>query len=256
MASARYVYTIVPKDTLLPADLTGFGERPLLLVEEGPLAAVISEVEQDALQPTAAHILKHEAVVEAVGASGMALPVRFGTILPDVWAVRESLARQSCALTNDLVRLGNKVELSILALWPEAQPIHMPMEGGVDSAGSLAPGELTAPGAGTRYLRARQALYRCEASSEAEGKALAAEMATLLHGYTHESRSTVHTTPRLAARVTFLIDKAHVAACRRLLGGLGESHPGVRILISGPWPPYSFVKVASDRMAPALEKPR
>src|SRR5690348_14130162 len=98
MVEHYYIYAISAPDIRLPESVSGFG-GPLHILPCGELGAVVSRVhasDADGVTPasTAENLMRHEAVVEAVWAGGPALPVRFGTVLPNSDAVTHALAAQ------------------------------------------------------------------------------------------------------------------------------------------------------------------
>ena len=47
--------------------------------------------------------------------------------------------------------------------------------------------------------------------------------------------------PEELLRASYLIDRAALARFRGAVERLQSAHPGIAILCTGPWPPYSFV---------------
>ena len=100
-----YVYAVTdaaaaPPPTLYP-------------IAEGALAAVVAD--HDAPAPTAEALLRHEAVVERLMEDGPLLPMRFGSVTPDVngW-----LAAEQARLSAALERVRGAVELGVRAADP------------------------------------------------------------------------------------------------------------------------------------------
>src|SRR5688572_24355447 len=150
LGSACYVYAIVGRDTPLPGPGTG-GAAELAKVRWRSLAAVTSRMAYHDARVTMEAILQHEAVVEAVRQQGPALPVRFGTVFSDTTSLAAALVEQYDPLLADLGRLGDKVELSLTALWAA------PFGDGCTAPDAEAPVGLSAGG---RYLLARAAELR------------------------------------------------------------------------------------------------
>src|SRR5690606_18365359 len=104
MTSARYVYAILPRDARPPSGLTGWGGGPLPPVAWGNVAALTSSGGAGGPRRTPASVLRHAAIVEGLREVGPTLPVRFGTVLGDVDAVRAALAQRYDVLVADLER--------------------------------------------------------------------------------------------------------------------------------------------------------
>lgn len=226
MNSAWYVYAIVRRDTPLPAT----GAATLAMVPWGELAAVTGRIRDDGAPATIEAMLRHEAIVEAVRRRGPALPVRFGTVLPDTMSVASALAERYEPLAADLDRLGDKVELSLTALW-SAPPSDDEGGGG---------GELSA---GARYLYACAAQLRRDDALKKRAGAVAQELSRLLgeRGWALEQRLSLVPTLRVAVRTTYLLDPAQVGEFRADLDVMCRGVREVRFVLTGPRPPYSFV---------------
>ena len=234
MASARYVYAILARETPLPAGLRGFNGAVVSTVPYRALAAATSPLQNEVLRPTAENLWLHEAIVEALRPQGPALPVRFRTVLADATAVADELAERYDVLVADLDRLGDKVEFGLNVLWDP------PITPGED----LAPGSgaaVKAQGLGARYLRARLAAHRREAAMRERARALARELDRQLSVHALEHRCTLLPTPRLVVRTAYLLEPGRVPAFQDAFAQLRRAHPDLRLLLSGPWPPYTFV---------------
>jgi hypothetical protein len=234
-----YVYAIVRREARIPDGLAGLDDAPLSTVAWQDLAAVVSPIESAMLPTTPAYLLRHEAVVEALGQAGPALPARFGTVLADQEAAARAIAEQYEVLIADLARVGDKVELGLTVLW------NTPA--GADEAQTEQQASVTAPpasstsGAGTRYLEARFAQYRRETAQQNKARALIAGLEQALRPYTLEQRYRVLPTPRLAVRAAYLVQPGHVQAFQHAVNEARQRQPDLRWLLSGPWPPYTFV---------------
>jgi hypothetical protein len=198
------------------------------------LAAATSPLELGALRATVEDVVRHEAIVEALRRLGPALPVRFATVLADAQALAHALAVRYDVLVADLARLGDKVELGLTVLWDPPST-----QGEEPATGSEAVREAHGPGA--RYLQARLAAHRREAAARDRARALARELDRELSVHALERRCTILPTARLAVRAAYLLDPGRVPAFQDTFAEIRRVHPDLRFLLSGPWPPYSFV---------------
>jgi len=235
MSTGWYVYAIVARDAQVPPGLTGLTDGELLTVVSGGLAAVAGPLGPGGLRRTTENVLRHGAIVEALQQRGPALPVRFGTVVADAEAVARVLAERHDELTADLVRLGDKVEFGLTALWDQPP-------GDDDGRADGAPDDDgIEQGAGTRYLRARLAASRRDAARRDVARRIAGELDAALGSQVLDRRCSIAPTERLAIRAAFLIEPARFAACRQAIDDVRSRRPDLRILVSGPWSPYSFV---------------
>jgi Gas vesicle synthesis protein GvpL/GvpF len=233
MTEGCYVYAIQRRSSTLPAGLAGLDNRPLTTVDHEDLEAVTSGIQHDTFRPTAENVMRHEAVVEAVRRTVPAIPVRFGTVLPDAEAVRDALAANYPTLYGDVERLGDKVEMGLSVLWEP--PTSMQTE---DTAERDEPGE---HGTGTRYLRSRFSEYRHTTGLRDRARQVADDVDRVLAGHWLDQRRSILPTPRLVVRVAYLMHPSSLSGFRDAFGELHSKFGDLRFLLSGPWPPYSFI---------------
>ncbi|HEY7976233.1 MAG TPA: GvpL/GvpF family gas vesicle protein [Ktedonobacterales bacterium] len=254
-----YVYAIGAADIAAPAHVATFG-GPLIVVRSGALGAVVSRLRSSeragqgrasresnndstiaAPAATRENLLRHEAAVEAICAGAAALPVRFGVILPDGAAVEQALARQSDALRADLLRIGDKVEVSVIALWNPAAT-EEEAENGRAAMKSQPDAQSVEQRPGLAYLRARQAQYERSAATRARAERLGRALDVELRPRPLQSQRTLCPSQRLALRDVYLLERAQVDAFGQTFEDARRRHAAeARLLLSGPWPPYSFV---------------
>jgi hypothetical protein len=183
-------------------------DPPLRAVKSDGLTALCAPAEQREL--TAEVLWEHEAVVEGLMEERDLLPMRFGTLVEDDEAAVRALEERREELRSSLDRVRGAVELAVRA---EAN----------------APKELALEGTtGAEYIRA---------------KAHRTEAARLLHeplAYLARE-SVVQPGPELL-RAAYLVDREAVESFVGLVRRLQETHDGLRVLCTGPWPPYSFAQ--------------
>jgi hypothetical protein len=180
--------------------------EPLHEVPAGDLAAICAPAEEG--EVTADVLWRHEQLVEALMEDRDLLPVRFGTRLADDAAVARSVEEQRVELALALERVRGAVELSVRAVL--AEPVAAPED----------PED---------YLRAKR---RSAALQDTVHQPLAAL-----------ARADVRRAPHAdgeVLRAAYLVERGAVRAFTKLVARLDERHPELRLLCTGPWPPYSF----------------
>lgn len=227
MTSVQYIYAILEAGITAPSGPLGLGGAPVSLIRHKELAAATSRIDADESRPTLQNILRHAAVVETLRQQGAALPVRFGTALPDEDAVARTLSETYIRLADDVNHLGDKLEFGLSVLWDVSHP-------------RSAPGRYVGS-PGTRYLKARQTEYAREVALHQRARTLADELDARFREISMDARRTVLPTTRLALRAAYLVDPARVPDFQMTFERTRRSRPELSFLLSGPWPPYSFV---------------
>jgi len=122
--SRIYVYAIVPAAGRQMFDGAGVWapEPQVRIIRGDALAAVVGAAppvdfrglsREDAIH----HLLAHQRVVECVMRSSAALPVKFGTTLPDEAAVVSMLKRGAAVLTAPLTELSQHIQFELIVSW-------------------------------------------------------------------------------------------------------------------------------------------
>ncbi len=234
--AARYVYAILPRDAALPT-VTGLQSGPLSFVPHRDLCAATSIIDPADVRLTPENAVRHEAVVEALRQSSPALPVRFGTVLPDEPAVIRALSEHYAALLADLTRLTDTVEYGLTVLWEQPTPDGEAEQ--IPTNEAAAEGD----GPGTRYLRARLAAHRHDTGRRERAAEAAQALDAQLRPAALDGRWTIQPTTRLAARAAYLLQPSSIEAFQQAFEGARAACPSLRPILSGPWPPYTFVTV-------------
>jgi hypothetical protein len=233
-----HAYAICSTDALGPGRRRGLGGAALNVVACDDLAAVYSRHRTLRPAPTAANVLVHERVVEAVMEHGPALPFRFATRLESPARLAGVLEERHDELRAALERVRGRVEMGVRVLprvglgdWASAAS---------DAAGAAAlPPAQPAPDRGRRYLLARAALRRRADQAARELHRPLAEVAVA---------SVLSDRPRAPATLVaaYLVDKARVESFRERFAELAAALPGCEVFLSGPLPPYNFVDWQAD----------
>jgi hypothetical protein len=241
-AAAWYVYGVVLAEARQEG--TGVASRPVEVVAEGDVAALVSAVPADEfgeaplrenlnnrawLERTAR---EHEDVLERALAQTAVVPFRLCTIYESPERVCELLAARGAGLAALLRRLDGRVELGVKAYF---DPTESPAEG--------------EPQSGREYLLRRQR----EREAAEEATRFKAEAARASHerlaAVAEEARANPPQPAELSGRTEeMLLNGAYLV--RRDDGRLRDvvaeldllyGPQGVTYELTGPWPPYNFV---------------
>jgi hypothetical protein len=186
-------------------------DPPLRAVRCDGLTALCAPADPPQGEATPDALWHHEEVVEALMEERDLLPVRFGTLVSDEGAAARAVTERRAELAASLDRVRGAVELAVRA-HPRAPEEVVPL--GADS--------------GVDYMRA---------------KARRVEAARLLHEpLAFIARdSVVRPGPELL-RAAYLVEREAVDGFVSLVRRLGQTHPGLHLVCTGPWPPYSFAE--------------
>lgn len=217
------------------AGVGGAGVR--LLTLPGGLAAVVSEAGDEATIANEENLLAHNRVNAAALAVSTPLPCRFNTR-----AVRERLAEyvasNESALIAALARVRGRAEMSV-KLMKSAEG-----EGQKAKEGNEGGGVEVAAGAGTSFLlKKRRELLGEEGARQRAGEA-AAWLASGVGELARETAERLSPSEAIFVRAAHLVERARVGEYRARLRALAAERKDLRVLTSGPWPPYSFSEMS------------
>jgi hypothetical protein len=215
------LHAILPADAAAAPD-TGLRGWPLRQVRARQLTAWATECAEQPFSPGRDDLLCQHTLVQQ--ALGVCLPVRFPTWLADEHALRELLQQRSEALVAALEHVRGRVELAVTIRWDAQRPEN--------------PAPVVATSPGKRFLDERRRQYAQADEQRAEARRLAklveADERVLA------AQHTVCPSREIGLSSALLVSQADALAVATRLRDLRE---GVRILVNGPWPPYSFVSL-------------
>ncbi len=189
------------------------------------LAAVVARVEETNWAPSVSSVLAFENAVEAIHASRTVIPLRYGCLMESESAILRLLENQHQEYAALLDRLGGMTEMGIRVLCPERPtlPAESPLS----------------PGAA--YLTSLRKRYGSGNSLAPEEAQLAEGIAGLLSGCYKEQRAEI--SPADQGRLLSLYFLTPKTGVKRFRNRARKIRPtaGVKLLFSGPWPPYNFV---------------
>jgi hypothetical protein len=189
------------------------------------LAAVASGVEGTTTAPSISSLLAYERVVEAIHAQQTVLPLRYGCLMENEEQIVRLLEDHRQEYEALLGRLHGRTEMGIRALLPAcAVPL---------------PGLPHSPGAA--YLASLRPRYNAGDALAPEEAEVAGQIAALLAGrFTEQRREVSSSSQGRLISLAFLTPKTRVEEFRQKAREITPLS-GAKLLLSGPWPPYSFV---------------
>jgi hypothetical protein len=209
-----HLYALVRQPAAVPG-VGGIGDGSLRTVELADgIDAVVSDTPEGVARSEAV-IFAHAQVVEALAEANEALlPARFAEGTGSDDELRASVARRREQIAAVLDRVDGCVELGLRVF----------RQNGEDAA---------PPASGAEYMR-----RRLEEVDRAQ--ALARDVHGRLAELARESTSQVVARDDLVLTAAYLLPRAAVEQFRSALHAVEAEHRDVTLVLTGPWPPYSF----------------
>jgi hypothetical protein len=203
------------------APLAGFA-RELLVVEGDGLAAAVTPWPEQEPPLEVTRLLAYEKVIASIHATRTIVPLRFGSIAEGESGVLALLRERRAEYQQLLAQWEGLTEMG-LRLWCRSQPGTQAFAGGSTEA--------------AQYLAALR--ERSPALTPAERRC-AARIAERLQGLYRAGREEAG--PAANGRLVslyFLVPRASVNDFRERARAIGFP-PDMKLMLSGPWPPYNF----------------
>ena len=204
------------------------GSRVSLIAEDG-LAAAFSLVPETCLAPSVPRAAAYACVVQVFHETATVLPFRYGCFLEDAGAVVELLRARRREFRESLEELDACVEMGVRVL----------LSGRENSTRRKAPHAPT-PSSGKAYLADRKAHYVHKDGDDEESVAATERVRQAFKNLVVKSEAEVSCADgRRLVSVFFLVPRDNMGRFHEMFRQLQGRSPQA-MLVTGPWPPYSF----------------
>jgi Gas vesicle synthesis protein GvpL/GvpF len=244
--------------------LTGVGGAPVRVAVCSGLSMLVSDVSEEQFGEAALRrkledldwldevARAHHRVIDAARQLFPLLPTRLATVYSSDAAACAALDERRVELRAALRRVGGRVEWGVKAYAvPESETAAARRNHDEDD--SPADDPETRGGAGLAYLRRRREQLAAGRDSRAAAVHAARALHSALAGQAQRARLHPPQAPQLSGvRLPMLLNAAYLLAADRAddfnaaVAAQTTAHPELRIELTGPWPPYSFVSDDDD----------
>lgn len=223
----------------------GVGGGQVRAVRAAGLTAVVEDVGEDEFGAAALRrnledlewldrtARAHHAVIEAMAGHGAVVPMRLATVYSGDDSVASMLRQRADDLSEALSRISGRSEWGVKAY------ASLPADTGPDDQ---------ADASGTAYLQRRRAQLASRTDARQAAAAEADAVHTELSQLSVAARLYPPQPPRLAGQAAlmvlnaaYLVADAQAGEFAVAVNDLTSRHRSVRLGLTGPWPPYSFV---------------
>jgi hypothetical protein len=202
----------------------------MVTVADDSLVAWATELPHPDAAFTRNDLLAHHQLVSEIDERVAAcLPARFPTWFDDVDALRRRLDRSRDELSTLIEEVRGCCELAVTALWIAPEEA------------AAASGEPNTPG--RRYLAKRRDEFAGSDSRRARAHQLADELQQAIGDDLLRAQRQVCPSATVALSSALLVRRS---TAQNAKARLRRTDQDVRILVNGPWPPYTFAGVRSD----------
>ena len=233
---SRYLAHAITR-TAAAGPATGLRGQPLRWIPGGAVGLWATEwpgADRLAREDAFAH---HE-LVASLCAREPCLPVRFGTWLASEEAARRSVAEGEVRFAAAVDRVGDRQEIALTLLWRDGAPAA-DADGAAVVDGSADPLDA---GPGRAFLDRKRAVHAVTDERRGAAEALARRLGSELASERADVRHETCPSAEVALSMSLLARRDEAGALKARAAAAVAVLPGVRGVVSGPWPPYSFTE--------------
>ena len=250
----KYLYGFAEAEFQPGAELLGLAGAPVQAIRYRDVAALVSDHPVEKLSLLRRNLEPHHRVVREVSLQATLIPASFGHISAGEEEIAELLRANYDGIREELERLAGKAEMGVKVLWD----VDSIFEFFVSSDRELKNRRDRVFGTSRVTLEDKLELGAFfEKRLKQERERLGNQLIEALRPLTVEARVNPPTDEKMVLNAAFLIERAsekqfEEALCRA--AGLFDSNYALDF--SGPWPPYSFIRLglkmeAAEAAAPA-----
>ena len=240
MAYLLYGIMKEPVAAEINGNLTGVKGKPVIFIVAHGLCAAVSELDVEEGAPLVAELLAYAKVVEVIHCRQAVVPMRYGSFLNGIPAIRDILQERQGQYDILLAELNGCVEMGIRINLPEKECEHIPPE-----ATSLPNGKSTLDG--RSYLALRKIHYRMQEEITQDRQAFIARYIEAFSGlYVRRRTETDTKNGVFILSLYFLTPGSAVIRFREIFENM-MAQGSDKAMLSGPWPPYNFVTTEIDK---------
>jgi hypothetical protein len=240
----RYVYCIVESEEPLDLGPLGIGtdDSPVYTVHHDNLAAVVSDTPLCPFTPTRENLLAHEIVNERIIRDRTAIPMSFGTILREEADVVALLRGAAPTLSEAFAALRGKIELGLTVVW-DREKVVAELEAHDEAVQGLKD-EIANERNGSTYFSRVQLGKLVEGALEERANQLMWSVYEPLRPLSVASRMGKLVGDNMILNMAFLVERAQEEEFDQAVKRLTTRYETIlSFKYTGPWPPYSFVKI-------------
>jgi len=239
----KYLYGIIEEPQPTRFSFSGVGDAEVYTVNHRKIAAVVSDIELQEVDPTRKNVRAHTTVQDELLKKYTFLPMGFGIITSSEDEVQKLLEKNYDGFIRELKRLAGKIEVGLKVFW-DREAMISEIEGGNQEFTNLK----TKINAASSPVEAQSLLVEAGKLVERVAIEWKNKYAREIYATLKEPSVDVILNDPLGIKNilngSFLIDKSREREFQNNIYKLDSKYQGkVNFKYVGPLPPYSFVNV-------------
>lgn len=205
---------------------TGVDGAEVRVLEAGRIGLWISDASDT--PPTLDRLREHDQVVRSALSTATPLPVRYGMRFPSEADALKHLSSREAEFLAALEKVADQVEIGVRAAWVAEPEDAEPVEG-------------RPPRSGREYLERRRSNEQRKKSAESRASEVMDRLEAAIGLKALPVARQIMPINRIAGTLAHLVHRSELAAYRTAVEAAQSQVPEVKLSVTGPWAPYSFV---------------
>ena len=229
--------------TLL-SEIKGIAGADLVAVSFDQVSAVVSDIEKADLIANQTNAFAFASVIETLAQQYPLLPMRFGSIMESTDSIQEMLEKNYPEFLNNLLKVENKSEFGLKIFCDtEKLKAELKTKSEVTNETSQKPASESKDSVFKEYINQKLKAHRLEEMLLNYVDSIIAEFTGFLVQLEAVKKIKKMTTATTIIDAVFLLEKDKKAELIQAIEDLQHKYSGLNFILTGPWPPYSFVDI-------------
>ena len=225
--------------------MKGISGSDLYAVSFGEITAVVGDAKRADLIADKSNAIEYAGVIETLAQQFTLLPVRFGSVMESAEAIIKMLEKNYNEIRHNLQKVENKYEFG-LKVFCDSKKLKSELR--TKSEADTQTPEKSATGIKNsvykEYIDKKLKEHRLEELMIAYVDSVIAKITGDLDRLNTINKFKKMSSDTNIIDVVFLLDKERKEALIYVTEDFKNQYPGLNFVLTGPWPPYNFVKIA------------
>ena len=226
----------------LISSVKGISDSSLYVISGGGINAIVSDVNISEFVADKSVAIDYANVIESFFFNFSLLPMRFGSIMESPEAVKAMLENNSPEILHNLGKVAGKFEFGLKIICDsEKLKAKLSVKSDNTSKVEKPSKDETTLSVYRDYVNKKLAEHRLEELMLAHVESLIATITASLGSLNSINKFRKMLTDNTIVDAIFLIGKEKKSDLIDLIAEIQNDNPGLNFVLTGPWPPYSFV---------------
>lgn len=235
-----YAYCVIDSAGEIGERIEGLDGGVVYNIPYRGMGLAASEIKEGVRDIDGIQVLRHEEVVERLMAKFTVLPMRFSTVFGCAKDALTMLEKYYDEFKDNLGGVCGKAEYGIRIIW-NGEGVKGEITCAVMGEGRRHCASDCSPA--RRYVGGKLIEHRIERAFEAEAEKRIAFVDGFFTGVASEKKLEKLKRDKLLVNAFYLVQRENQGRFMEAFERLQKESSGLRFLLSGPWPPYNFVRV-------------